>query len=175
MRQCLLYDSVDKNARLIGIEYMITPKLYSTFDSEERALWHSHVFEVKSGMLIMPQNTALVPQAAWEKAETTEMEGIVELYGKVYHLWQVDKGHKAPLGEPQLMTSLTAPGQIDFETVVGERDKKFQSDWRRKKEIRAYIQEPQVHPGEFPSPFNSFSRNPNCLDADAAWRRTTAR
>lgn len=62
---------------------MITPKLYETLDSDERKLWHSHVFEVKSGMLIMPQPSALVPQAAWEKAETAEMEDVVELYGKV--------------------------------------------------------------------------------------------
>lgn len=105
---------------------MITPKLYETLESAERKLWHSHVFEVKSGMLIMPQPSALVPQAAWDKAETAEMEDVVELYGKVsqligptsecrqlaysiqvYHLWQVDKGHKIPLGEPKLMTSFS--------------------------------------------------------------------
>lgn len=86
---------------------MITPKLYETLDTEERKLWHSHVFEVKSGMLIMPQPSVLVPQAAWEKAETSEMEDVVELYGKVYHLWQVDKGHKIPLGAPKLMTSFS--------------------------------------------------------------------
>lgn len=86
---------------------MITPKLYETLDAEERKLWHSHVFEVKSGMLIMPQPSLFVPQAAWEKAETAEMEDVIELYGKVYHLWQVDKGHKIPLGEPKLMTSFS--------------------------------------------------------------------
>lgn len=61
----------------------------------------------------MPQPSVLVPQAAWEKAETSEMEQVVELYGKVYHLWQVDKGHKIPLGEPKLMTSFSEsfPGQ----------------------------------------------------------------
>lgn len=127
VRQCILYDSPNPGARLIGIEYMITPKLYETLEPEERKLWHSHVFEVKSGMLIMPQPSVLVPQAAWEKAETAEMEDVVELYGKVsglvldgsscsgtvltqiqvYHLWQVDKGHKIPLGEPKLMTSFS--------------------------------------------------------------------
>lgn len=128
VRQCILYDSPNPGARLIGIEYMITPKLYETLESEERKLWHSHVFEVKSGMLIMPQPSALVPQAAWEKAETAEMEDVIKLYGKVsrligecdahvsallltqiqvYHLWQVDLDHKIPLGEPKLMTSVS--------------------------------------------------------------------
>ncbi|KAI3401497.1 hypothetical protein diail_10931 [Diaporthe ilicicola] len=156
VRQCILYDSPDPGARLIGIEYMITPKLYATLDAEERRLWHSHVFEVKSGMLVMPQPSPLVPQAAWEKAEAAEMEDVVELYGKVYHLWQVDRGHRIPLGGPQLMTSFTRAEQMpDFEKVVGERDSRFAGvDWRRKKENREYIKEPEIHP-----------------DADATWKQ----
>lgn len=131
---------------------MITPKLYETLDSTERKLWHSHVFEAKSGMLIMPQPT-FVPNSVWEMAENTEMEQVVTLYGKIYHLWQVDRGDKLPLGEPQLMTSYTAEDQFDFEKMVGERDKRFGSDWRRKREVRSYIEEPEIHP-----------------DADWAWK-----
>ncbi|KAK3380924.1 hypothetical protein B0H63DRAFT_194500 [Podospora didyma] len=151
VRQCLLYDSPNPGARLIGIEYMISPKLYETLDQEERKLWHSHVFEVKSGMLVMPQPSALVPMAAWEKAETAEMEEVINLYGKVYHLWQVDKGHKLPLGQPQLMTSITAADQIPgLDGLLDERDSRFPgTDWRRKKEIRESIPEPKVHPGVY--------------------------
>ncbi|KAF2190213.1 DUF1264-domain-containing protein [Zopfia rhizophila CBS 207.26] len=145
MRQCILYDSPSPPARLIGIEYMITPRLYNTLDAEEQKLWHSHVFEVKSGMLIMPK-PSLVPDTVWEAAENKEMEQVVHLYGKVYHLWQVDKSDRLPLGEPKLMTSFTADEQMpEFETAVGERDKRFGSDWKHKKEIRSYIEEPKVH------------------------------
>lgn len=154
VRQCILYDSPNPGARLIGIEYMVTPKIYETLDTEERKLWHSHVFEVKSGMLVMPQPSVLVPQAAWEKAETTEMADVIQLYGKVYHLWQVDLGHKLPLGEPRLMTSFTDRKQMpDFEKVMGERDAGFGVDWKRKQEIRKDIKEPEIHP-----------------DADATWK-----
>ena len=129
---------------------MITPKLYHDLDAEERRLWHSHVFEVKSGMLVMPQPSNLVPQAAWEKAETAEMEDVIELYGKAYHLWQVDAGHKLPLGQPQLMTSFTKKEQmLDFEKVVRERDGRFGTNFERKKEIREGITGPELHPGEF--------------------------
>lgn len=146
VRQCLLYDSPEKNARLIGIEYMITPDLYETLPTEERRLWHSHVYEVKSGMLVMPCYT--VPDAAWDIAEKKEMEQVIELYGKVYHLWQTDKGHKLPLGEPQLMTSYTADGQFDFEKHVGERDRRFGTDYTSKMRGRADIEVPEVHPGK---------------------------
>lgn len=42
VRQCLLYDSAAKNARLIGVEYMVTKEIYETLDPEEQKLWHSH-------------------------------------------------------------------------------------------------------------------------------------
>lgn len=60
---------------------MVTPKIYNELDADERKLWHSHVFEVKSGMLIMPA-PAGVPDAVWEVAENKEMEEVVHLYGK---------------------------------------------------------------------------------------------
>lgn len=133
---------------------MISAKLYETLPAEERKLWHSHVFEVKSGMLIMPGPTAPGLQAAWDVAEKQEMTSVVNLYGKVYHLWQTDRGDKLPLGKPNLMTSFTAEGQFDFEKHVGERDKRFGTDWRKKKEMRKDIEEPTIHP-----------------DADSAWKR----
>jgi len=127
---------------------MITPGLYNDLDIAERRLWHGHVFEVKSGMLVMPQPSSLVPQAAWEKAESAEMEDVIQLYGKAYHLWQVDAGHSLPLGEPQLMTSVTEAGQIpEFDKVVGERDRRFGTSFKQKREIRKDISEPQIHQG----------------------------
>lgn len=171
VRQCLLYDSPEKNARLIGVEYMISPKLYQTLPPEERRYWHSHVFEVKSGMLIMPQPSVAVPEAAWEKAEMKEMEDVVELYGKVYHMWQTDRGDKVPLGEPQLMTSFTAEDQFDFDKNVGDRDRRFGSDYKRKRETRSYIMEPEVHPGTcgVRSVIGEKLAADGCSMADADW------
>jgi len=125
---------------------MITPRLYHTLDHEERKPWHSHVFEVKYGMLILPQPQP-VPTGVWETAETKEIEDVVELYGKVHHLWQVDSGEKLPLGKPKLMTSFTAPNQFEFEKVVGERDARFGTDWKRR-ELREGIKEPSIYLGE---------------------------
>ncbi|KAI1828179.1 DUF1264-domain-containing protein [Xylaria intraflava] len=144
VRQCLLYDSAGPGARLIGIEYMITAKQFETLPPEEKKFWHSHVYEVKSGMLVMPGPTAPVVQQAWEAAETEELKQIVSLYGKVYHLWQTDRGDRLPFGEPKLMTSFTANGQLDFDTVVAERDKRFGIDYKRKRQLRENIAEPKI-------------------------------
>jgi len=39
LRQCLIYDSNEKNARLIGVEFMIPKEKYLTLDEEEQKLW----------------------------------------------------------------------------------------------------------------------------------------
>lgn len=155
IRQCLIYDTPEPTAKLIGIEYMISEKLYKTLDATERKLWHSHVFEVKSGLLFMPGPDGL-PTGVWEQAELKEMEDIVGLYGKTYHFWQVDRGEKVPLGEPVLMGSLTQDGQVGeaLKALWKERDAKFGISTEQKKEKREYIEKPVVHE-----------------DADQAWKK----
>ncbi|KAL8770973.1 MAG: hypothetical protein Q9209_003392 [Squamulea sp. 1 TL-2023] len=152
VRQCLIYDTPEPNARLIGVEYMISAKLFATLDSAERKLWHSHVFEVKSGMLIMPGPENL-PTTGWEFAETKEMEEVIGLYGKTYHFWQVDRGDKLPLGQPQLMGSFTSQEQIP-EGLLKERDERYRVSSEQKKEKRRYIEEPEVQ-----------------TDADQTWKK----
>lgn len=58
---------------------------------------HSHEFEVKSGMLVLPKPSA-VSAEEWEAAELKAMHEVVGLYGKTWHFWQVDKGDELPLG-----------------------------------------------------------------------------
>lgn len=129
---------------------MISAKLYETLEPEERRLWHSHVFEVKSGMLIMPKPNT-VPDVLWEVAENKEMEEVICWYGKTYHFWQIDRGDKLPLGEPKLMGSITSEDQVlGLKEMMKERDAKFGADHERKKEVRKYIPEPEIHPGECP-------------------------
>ncbi|KAG6989752.1 hypothetical protein G7Y79_00065g094630 [Physcia stellaris] len=145
VRQCLIYDSPESNARIIGIEYMISTALYKTLDAEERKLWHSHVFEVKSGMLIMPGPDGL-PTGVWEAAETKEMEQVIGLYGKTYHFWQVDRGDKLPLGGPELMMSFTKDGQQEgLKELIKERDSRFGISSEQKAGKREYIEEPEIH------------------------------
>ena len=99
-------------------------------------------------MLIMPP-PASVPNSVMEVAETKEMEQVIGLYGKVYHFWQVDRGDKLPMGEPKLMMSFTGPEQFkEFEGSLKDRDQRFGVDSKRKAEKRAYIEEPEVHPGK---------------------------
>ncbi|KAK9072492.1 hypothetical protein SSX86_008926 [Deinandra increscens subsp. villosa] len=104
MRQCLIYDSPDADARLIGLEYIVTEDLFLTLPDSEKPLWHSHEYEVKSGVLFLPG----VPGPV----ERKDLEKVAKTYGKTIHFWQVDKGDDLPLGLPQVMMALTRDGQL---------------------------------------------------------------
>ena len=149
---------------------MITPELFETLTAEEQKLWHSHVYEVKSGMLVMPNS--VVPEAVWARAEHKEMENVVRLYGKAYHLWQTDQGHKLPIGEPKLMTTFTTDGQLDF-SKVEERDKKFGVNYKTNKTQRKDIPEPNIHPSRslLPAVYLAMPLTRD-VDADNAWKES---
>lgn len=117
--QCIIYDSDRADARLIGIEYIISEALFIGLPAEEKKLWHSHRYEVTSGLLTAPGATAA--------AERALMQELVNTYGKTWHLWQVDRGDALPLGLPQLMMGFTADGQAD-PLLVAARDREQRID-----------------------------------------------
>jgi len=128
--QCIIYDSNEKNARLIGVEYIISEALFKQLPEEEKKLWHSHRYEVMSGQLIAPGLSAA--------DEKKLMKDFVSTYGKTWHLWQVDRGDKLPLGLPKLMMGFTAEGQADSK-MVAARDRDLGVDPAKVKAARADI------------------------------------
>ncbi|TFY53900.1 hypothetical protein EVJ58_g9181 [Rhodofomes roseus] len=51
--QCIIYDSDSPSAKLIGIEYIVSETLFDGLPAAEKPLWHSHKYEVESGLLQM--------------------------------------------------------------------------------------------------------------------------
>lgn len=51
--QCLIYESDEPDAKLIGIEYMISEDKFLQLPEDEKKYWHSHVHEVMSGSLVL--------------------------------------------------------------------------------------------------------------------------
>ncbi|KAK9991320.1 hypothetical protein SO802_026305 [Lithocarpus litseifolius] len=109
VRQCIIYDSPEANAGLIGVEYIVSENLFLTLPDEEKYLWHSHEYEVKSGVLFMLGVPASI--------QRQDMEKVVKTYGKVFNFWQVDKGDNLPLGLPQFMMVFTSDGQL-YEQLI---------------------------------------------------------
>lgn len=138
VRQCVIYDSPDANGKLIGIEYIISSKLFEKLPTEEKKYWHSHVYEVKSGMLVAPN----IP----EKVERMDMEKLVHTYGKTWHTWQVDRGDPLPYGPANLMMSFTKDGQVNGQ-LLAEKDRLTGVSTAERREARANIPTPKILPG----------------------------
>jgi hypothetical protein len=134
----VIFDGNGENAKIMGVEYIISEKLFKTLPENEKKLWHSHVHEVKSGTLIAPG----IPDAA----EHELMEQIVSTYGKTFHTWHTDKDLKLPLGHPLLMAAFIKDGQLDTNLVIA-RDKRFGISTAEKRRNRADIKAPPVQPG----------------------------
>ena len=136
--QCVIYDTNQSNARLIGVEYIISEKLFKTLPEDEKKLWHSHRYEVKSGQLVALHLPDMAEKALMKDLETT--------YGKTWHFWQVDRGDELPLGIPQLMMGFTDDGQAN-QALLNERNKVYGVDPEEKKKDRADLPMTTIQPG----------------------------
>ena len=111
--QCVLFDGNTNEARLMGIEYIISEKLYNTLPPDEKAYWHPHNYEILSGTLRMPG----LPDVAEKEALKTKINS----YGKTWHTWMTGvHGQQAdalPLGPPHLQWSFNRDGEANPEMV----------------------------------------------------------
>lgn len=133
--QAVIIDGNDAAAKLMGVEYIITSRLFATLPGEEKLLWHSHHYEVKSGTLIAPG----IPEAA----ETELVKKLVSTYGKTIHAWHTDQQRSLPIGAPMIMMGFTKEGQLD-QRLLRDRDERFKVDTRTIKERRAKIPDSPV-------------------------------
>lgn len=118
--QCVLFDGNTAEARLMGIEYIISAKLYDTLPAGEKPYWHPHNYEVLSGQLRMPGLPGLAEQEALERKMNS--------YGKTWHTWMtgMHDGQTDPLpfGPPHLQWSFNRDGEAVPGMVAG-RDERF--------------------------------------------------
>lgn len=133
--QCVLFDGRSESSRLTGIEYVITRRLFEKLPPEEKQLWHSHAYEVRSGQLIAPG----IPDVA----EHELMEKLAGTYGKTWHTWHTNEGANLPLGIPHLMMGFTADGQVNAD-MVADRDRRFEVSSEKKRKRRADITYPPI-------------------------------
>jgi hypothetical protein len=136
--QCVLYDGNGRTAKLVGVEYILTERLFASLPEAEKPLWHSHVHEVRSGQLIAPG----IPQVA----EHALMQKLVGTYGKTWHTWHTASGSTLPVGIPQLMMGFTADGQADA-AMMAARDERFGVRTSDKRKNREDIPAPPVQQG----------------------------
>lgn len=89
---CQLYDSDARNARLLGVEFVISAEAYAALPDSEEGLWHYHKEELGLVDPVMPD------MSEEEAAEFTK--NIEETYGKIFLIWNTSQD-ELPLGQPQ--------------------------------------------------------------------------
>jgi hypothetical protein len=135
LHQCAIYDSDEPNARLIGIEYIVSEKIFASLPQEEKKYWHSHKYEVESGILQL-QVKDMVPAATTDLAEQPAMLELQKTYGKTIHTWAFDIHPDLPLGPPQLMMAYTGDNQAN-PAMVQRRDEATGQSTEAKRQLRA--------------------------------------
>ncbi|KAL5989824.1 hypothetical protein ACLOJK_010719 [Asimina triloba] len=134
--QAAVYDSDKKHARLIGVEFIVSEKIFEGLSPEEQKLWHSHAYEIKAGVWVNPG----IP----EKLQMPELRNLAKSYGKFWCTWQVDRGDRLPLGAPALMMS---PQAVNLGMVrpdlIKSRDDEYKISSHELKKSRAEIEEPE--------------------------------
>jgi hypothetical protein len=127
LAQCVTYDSDKANARLIGVEYIISDTVFKTLPADEQALWTSNAYSIKSGIKVAPR----LPQMA----ENALLGDEIRTYSKKILTWQVDKDY-LPRGIPQLCFNFTQDGPKPDAELVRRREFRMAVDSRKLAEAR---------------------------------------
>src|SRR3954466_1747694 len=152
--QCVLFDANTKDANLIGIEYIISERLFATLPEAEKPYWHPHNYEILSGQLVAPG----LP----EPAERAFLAELMNSYGKTWHTWHTGRhdgepGDRLPLGDPMLMWSFNRDGEADERLKADFQDHMGIDEADKRAQRQAFVE--LAHPqhgvdemaGEFPA------------------------
>ncbi len=130
--QCMIFDGNTRDANLIGIEYIVSERLFATLPDDEQARWHPHNYEVLSGELVAPGLPDVV--------ETAFMRTLMNSYGKTWHTWHSGRhdrggGTPLPVGEAMLMWSFNRDGEVE-QSLKHHRDEHLKLDVAAKRAKR---------------------------------------
>lgn len=118
--QCVIYDSDRGNAKLLGVEYVVSDEIFQTLPAEEKKFWHPHDYEIRAGLLTF---TGIQPDC-----EQKLLKGLLKSWGKVWHTWP-DPKTDLPIGSPILMWSANKEGAVRDE-LIKTRDRRYGIDIR---------------------------------------------
>lgn len=158
--QCVLFDGHRADARLNGIEYIISEQLFNGLPAHEKRFWHPHNAEILSGQLVGPG----LPDVA----EKALMRKKMNSYGKTWHVWM--EPDQLPLGPAQLAWSFNRDGELD-PAKLAQRDRKLDIDTAKKRAERAELAQlarPQSGVDALAGTFPGSKPIPGVVDAAAA-------
>jgi hypothetical protein len=128
--QCVVFDDDGPDARLTGVEYVISERLYDRLRPEEQTYWHPSNYELLSGQLLAPGLPSVV--------ERELVRLMLNGYGKGWLAWPSEgpqrPGRSLPFGEARLTWSFNRDGEIDPRLVTARDERLGTSTDRRRRE-----------------------------------------
>ena len=129
--QCVVFDGPGPDARLIGVEYRISERLYDRLLPEEQSYWHPSNYELLSAQVVAP---GLPPRVERELVRL-----LLNGYAKTWQLWTTDgsdpAGRSLPFGDARLAWSFNHEGEIE-PALLGARDERMGVDTQRRRAQR---------------------------------------
>jgi hypothetical protein len=169
--QCTIFDGNTKDANLIGIEYIVSERLFATLPEDEQPYWHPHNYEILSGQLTAPG----LPEAA----ERAFLKELMNSYGKTWHTWHTGRhdgrgepGHALPMGDAKLMWSFNRDGEAD-ERLKGDLEQHMgidEADKRAQRASFAALSRPQAGVDAMAGQFEDTTPLPGVVDAGTSRR-----
>eukprot|EP01091_Cochliopodium_minus_P005391 TRINITY_DN15326_c0_g1_i1.p1 TRINITY_DN15326_c0_g1~~TRINITY_DN15326_c0_g1_i1.p1 ORF type:complete len:276 (-),score=55.68 TRINITY_DN15326_c0_g1_i1:247-1074(-) len=119
--QCIMFDGNTKDANMIGVEYIISEKLYNELPMEEKHYWNPQNYEILSGQLVLPGVPSL--------AEKMIMKQKMNTYAKTFQTWRSNGWDgdtpfvdTLPKGDATLAWSFNHDGEVR-KGLLEDRDK----------------------------------------------------
>lgn len=167
--QCVLFDGNTRDANFIGVEYIVSERLFGRLPEEEKSYWHPHNFEILSGQLVAPG----LP----DTAEKAFLQLLMNSYGKTWHTWHTGRhdqpGLDLPLGNPKLMWSFNREGEC-AEVLKRNRDEVMELDTAKKHDQRQALLDlahPQYGVDAMKDQFTDTTPIPGVVDVHTAKHR----
>ena len=93
LTECQLYDGDGPDARLVGVETIISKDMYRKLPADEKKMWHYHKDEIA-------KVDAKLPDLSPEEAAKV-VQSIQETYGKIFIFWNPGQ-NDLPVGQPHV-------------------------------------------------------------------------
>ena len=135
---CELFNSAEHKGHPVGVEYFITKPLFEALPEEEKKLWHSHPYEILSGLFVVMDVTP--------EEEQIVLDYIMGTFGKVTDTWQFY--NDMPIGAPQLGYALALDSQVDWDLADKmDKDLNVGTTHKERRAARAHMKMPSKVPG----------------------------
>lgn len=143
--QSALFDSDRSDAKLIGIEYIITEKVFNMLPTDEKKFWYSRGYEASSGILVAPYMPTAMENKLMSDLAPTYLLPFTKTHNNSYSkslLFWDSSEDRLPVGLPKFGVPLLRDGTLRPETQQRVYKDHLGIDLAKEKQSRSSVSVP---------------------------------